>query len=244
MSEENLEQSTVNVELDAAIAQGWKPKEEFEGNADTWVDYPEFLRRGELFDAIKKSNKEVKELRKTLDELSQHHKKTLEAERKSSLEELKRAKAEALREGEHEKVVEIDEQIAEVRTTPVVQEKTTPKFDTWVKDNSWYTEDKALRAFANGLVQELIKENPGMDIDSIFDNVTSEVKQQFPQKFLKKTTKVLSGNGSAKDLSGKTFGYSELSAEEKTMHDRFVRRGVMTSDDYLKQIKSQRQAKG
>lgn len=242
MTEEKKEASDTNELMESAIEQGWKPKEEFEGDVNAWVDYPEFVRRGELFDAIKKANKETKELKKALEELSIHHRKTLEAEQKQAMELLKKAKAEALREGEHEKVVEIDEQIAEVRALPKKEEqKTTPKFDEWVKDNTWYNEDKVLRAFANGLVQDLLAENKNMDLDSVFEEITKEVKQQFPHKFQKKSTKVLSGGGTRGTVNSKDVSYSTLTPEEKQMHDRFVRRNVMTSEEYIKQIKAQRQ---
>lgn len=244
MSEDNTEGSNteVNEGMEKALSSGWKPKEEFEGDVSEWVDYAEFNRRGELFSAIKESKKEVKELRKALNELADHHKKTLEAEKKLALDSLKQAKAEALREGEHEKVVEIDEKIAEVRETKTPETKvSTPVFDSWVKDNPWYNEDKVLRAFANGLVQELKSDNPNISIEEVFETITTEVKQQFPQKFQKKTTNVLSGKGTSKPLNGSKFSTSDLTPEEKQMHDRFVRMGVLTSEKYLEQIKAQRQ---
>lgn len=226
-----------------ALSQGWKPKEEFEGDAAEWVDYPEFVRRGELFGAIKESKKEVKELRKTLMELSEHHRKTLEAERKNVIEDLKKNKVEALREGEHEKVVEIDEQIAAAREVPTESVKNaTPVFDKWVLDNPWYQEDKALRAFANGLVQELKEENPSIGIQEVFEKITAETKQQFPHKFQKKVSNVLSGGKGNSSLSGGTFSISDLTPVEKQLHDRFVRMGTMKSEEYIKQIKAQRQA--
>lgn len=242
MEEENKE---VNEIKEQAVSAGWKPKEEFEGPEDAFIDYPEFVRRGELFDAIKKSNKDVKDLRKALNDLSDFHNKTLEAEHKNNLEQLKQAKIAAIKEGEAEKVVAIDEQIAEVKTAQkenTTKKVETPVFDEWVKENKWYNEDAKLRAFANGMVQELKEGDPSISIEDVFEKITEEVKQTFPAKFQKKTTKALpSGNNLNRSNGGGSIEYSDLSPAEKTMHDRFVRLGVITSQKYIESIKAQRQ---
>jgi len=46
---------------DKARASGWRPKEEFEGDPDEWVDAGEFVRRKPLFDQIHNLKKQAKE---------------------------------------------------------------------------------------------------------------------------------------------------------------------------------------
>jgi len=50
----------------AAREQGWKPKEEFEGDEGKWRPAKEFVERGELFGKIDTLGKELKETKKPL----------------------------------------------------------------------------------------------------------------------------------------------------------------------------------
>jgi hypothetical protein len=63
-----------------AMEQGWVPKEEFQGDEETFIDAAEFVRRGELFGKIEHQNREMKLLRQSLEALKQHHSKTKEVE--------------------------------------------------------------------------------------------------------------------------------------------------------------------
>ena len=76
---------------DQAREQGWKPKEEFEGDPEKWRPAKEFVERGELFNKIDSMGKELKETRKALKMLQEHHAKVKEIEFKRAVEELKMA---------------------------------------------------------------------------------------------------------------------------------------------------------
>jgi len=58
-----------------AMAEGWRPKEEYQGDPEKWVDAAEFLRRGELFSKIELQSKEIKQLKQTMTEFAKHHEK-------------------------------------------------------------------------------------------------------------------------------------------------------------------------
>ena len=78
-----------------ALAQGWVPKDEYEGDPDRWVDAGEFVRRGELFRKIESQSKELKDVRKALAELAKHNSKIREVEYARAIEGLKAQKKEA-----------------------------------------------------------------------------------------------------------------------------------------------------
>lgn len=246
-------EETANPVMDQAVSAGWKPKEEFEGDPNTWVDYPEFVRRGELFDAIKNTKKEVRELKKTLSDLSAHHKRTAETERRNVLEALKNEKKQALADGNYDRVVEVDDVIADVKAAPVQAQpeaSSTLVFDSWIQDNQWYEKDKTLKVFADSMAKEILAESPNIPPEAFYTEVTKLVKQEFPHKFEKPSgpagNKVAGRpaiNGRVNGVSSSQVTYASLSPEEQQMHDRFVRRGVMKSEDYMKEISAQRAQK-
>ena len=67
----------VQVEVDPyeeqAREQGWRPKEEFDGDESKWRPAKEFVERGELFGKIDSLGKELKDTKKALKMLQEHH---------------------------------------------------------------------------------------------------------------------------------------------------------------------------
>ena len=58
-----------------AREQGWKPKEEYEGDPEKWRPAKEFVERGELFGKIDVLGRELKETKKALKLLQEHNSK-------------------------------------------------------------------------------------------------------------------------------------------------------------------------
>lgn len=71
-----------------ALRMGWKPKEEFNGDTSKWVDAETFIKRGEEFLPFVQANnkaleaknreldKELKKLKRSMEEFSEYHSKT------------------------------------------------------------------------------------------------------------------------------------------------------------------------
>lgn len=126
MAEENLqventpqEQVPQERQLSAieqkAIEQGWRPKEEFDGDESEFIDAPEFVRRGELFTKIEHQSKELKQVRQALEALKTHHNRVKETEYARALKELEAARKQALVEGEHDRFFALEEKIDEIK---------------------------------------------------------------------------------------------------------------------------------
>ena len=58
-----------------AIAQGWKPKDQWEGPPEEHRSAKDFLEFGEILGKLKTTSNEVKELKNSLRYLSEHQKK-------------------------------------------------------------------------------------------------------------------------------------------------------------------------
>lgn len=244
---ENLEQNVPEVSPVEAQAreQGWVPKDDFKGEEHKWVDAGEFLRRGELFSKIESQNKELKAIRETLLQFKDHHSKVQEAAYKKAVADLKAKKKEALLEGDADLVIEVDEQLDEVKqqqrviaAQPRVQEPAQehPAFVNWKQKNSWYENNKPMRGWADVRGLELAQE--GKSPDEVLRIVEREVREEFPKKF-ENPNRSKAGAVESSTQRGNRGGDSfELTSEQRTMMNKFVKSGLMTEAEYIADLKA------
>lgn len=242
MSDENTPE--VNPIEAEAIELGWQPKEEFEADPKNqgkrWRSAEDFMDRKPLFDKIESQSRELKEVKRALQHLGQQSSKVEELAYKRALEELKAEKVRALEEDNHEKVVEIDESIQELktqRTTPKPATQLNPEFEKWVSDNKWYANDTEMRAVADGIGMSLARQG-GLTPDEIMTKVTEKIKEIYPAKF-GRTTRVPpnpDSGGSRKTTGNGAAGVeSMMTPMEKRIMDTIINTG-MSKDDYMKQF--------
>lgn len=233
------------VEVEARSA-GWVPKEEYDGDEHKWVDAGEFLRRGELFAKINKQSSEVKELRRTVQQLADHNQKIKERAFKDAIASLKAQKKEALIEGDADLVVDIDDRIDDVKAAEQdfrrlsaqekseVQEQIHPEFAEWTNRNSWYVNDAPMAAFADALGRNLA--GHGKSPIEVLREVEKQVKAEFPHKFRNPNKDKPSSVESSNAKGGRTGGYTPTE-EERQIARRFVRAGAFkTEQEYYKQL--------
>lgn len=265
MSDENADvggeqeqESSVSPEvIREAELLGWVPKEKFRGSEDDWIDAEVFVKRGKEINPILRKNNElllnklnakdseIAEIKAAVDEFRKYHAETEERAYKRALSDLKAAKKEALETGDHEAVVEIDDEIADLKeskktevatsTEPTKQTPVTdPVYVSWESENRWIVDEPAL-ARAAEQAAELLRIRGETTTGRVFlDKVTDKVKEAFPEKFgntnRDRASPVEGSRPAAK--SGKR-GYADLPAEAKVACDRFVKQGLMTKDQYV-----------
>lgn len=242
-------QPTAN-EVEARTA-GWVPKDEYNGDENKWVDADEFVRRGPLFEKINVQSRELKEVKKALDQLKAHHSTVKETAYKEALAKLKAEKREAFIDGDPDKIIELDEkidavkdeqrkftQIRDAQVAADVQAEVHPEFAAWTERNSWYTSSTPMKAFADALGIEL--RATGLSPSEILRKVESQVKEEFPHKFRNANRDKASavegaGKGSGK---GASAGASDnLTDIERQVMNRFVRMNIMTEAEYKAELK-------
>lgn len=245
--EQNLEQAT-QPEMSSTERQaregGWVPKEEFHGEEHKWVEPGEFLRRGELFGAIEAKNKELKAIRETLAQFKDHHSKVQEKAYKQALQDLKAKKKEALIDGDADLVVEVDEQLADVRNQqaqierqskePAPQEE-HPEFVAFKSKNGWYDTSPSMRNWADGRGVELAKE--GRSPSEVLRTVEQEARKRFPERF-ENPNRTKAGaveQGTQRGGVGKSaYVPNEI---EKKMAANFVKQGLFKNEaEYYKEL--------
>jgi hypothetical protein len=239
------------VEIEAR-ASGWVPKEEFHGEAHKWVDAGEFVRRAPLFQKIDLQTRELKELKKGLEALKQHHAQVRETEYKRALDDLKAAKKDALIEGDVDTLVEIDDKVEAVKDAQrkfaaeqaaeaaraASPEVIHPEFAAWTKRNTWYETSKPMRAFADALGIEL--RSQGLSPSDVLKQVEVQIKEEFPNKFRnanRDKAPAVEGTSKGGGKSGGGVSEASLSDDERRVMNSIVRTGVMTKEQYIAELK-------
>lgn len=240
MSEENINESLPEVSPveQQARDQGWVPKEDFNGEEHKWVDAGEFLRRGELFGKIESQNKELKAIRETLAQFKDHHNKVQETAYKKAIADLKAKKKEALVEGDADLVIEVDEQLAEVRQAQKtieakpaepVEQTLHPEFVNWKNKNSWYEHNRPMRGWADMRGVELAEQ--GKSPAEVLRIVEQEVRKEFPSKFENPNRSKPGAVESSTSRGGKASADRyEPNATERQLAQKFVKQGLFKNE--------------
>lgn len=239
---ETTQEAQLTPTQEQALASGWVPKDSFKGDPDKWVDAAEFIRRGELFSKIDHQNREIKELRRTMEALAQHHQNVSEVEYQRALSTLKAQKKSALEEGDADLVIAVDEQIDAVkemqRNAPKVnvpqQQNDPQEFVSWKAQNQWYESDETLREYADAVGLQLHQQ--GLSPNEVLAKVSEKVRKTFPAKFQNPRQSRPSPveGSSAKGSSSSSF---QLTPEERRVMNTFVRQKVMTEEQYIAELK-------
>lgn len=261
---------TDNVEILGAVETearqfGWVPKEDFKGNEDDWKDAETFVKRGKEINGFLRNDlekikglvktereahaAEIKEIQSTIEEFKKYHNETETRAYKRALDDLKNQKAVAIEQGDGSLVVDIDEQIQNIKeaqrsneTSKTLKKEVPvnngvhPLFNTWVKENLWYKADAELKALADIIADEVGSANPELQGMPFYEEVTKLVKEAQPEKFqnpARKNSSVSSSSDGRSPSTNKKKGYNDLPTEAKAACDKFVKQKLMTQEQYV-----------
>lgn len=247
-----VEEVKVDAYESEARDQGWRPKEEWEGDPEKWRPAKEFVERGELFGKIDTLGRELKETKKALKMMQEHHSKVKESEYKRAVDELKALQKKHLEDGNSDGYLEASELLTDLKAEQKarqVQQEVTPKqadprFVQWVDKNRWYAQDANMREFADNLGLAYAQRHPDSDPTEVLDYVTREVRERFKTKFENpKRTQPSSVEGAGSGAPAANKAKFELSQEERKIMNTFLRTGAMTEEQYIAEVKAMRGVK-
>ena len=247
--QEQQEQIATDPYESDAREQGWKPKEEYEGDPNKWRPAKEFVERGELFGKIDSLGKELKDTKKALKMLQEHHSKVKETEYNRAVTELKTLQKKHLEEGNSDEYLKTTELLTDLKAEQKAREvmsqqqaaqpQVDPRFVAWQEKNSWYNKDAEMRQFADTLGLGYAQANPGMEPDDVLEYVSKQIKLAYKDKFENPNrTKPSAVEGSNNATPKKDE--VQLTDDERRVMNTFVRQGVMTKDEYIAQVKAMR----
>lgn len=232
-----------------ALEMGWRPKDEFDGDEEDFIDAKEFVRRKPLFERIEHQSKELKAVRKALEEFKGHYSKVQETEYKRALSELKATQRAALAEGDIEKYHALNEAIDEVQdeakelaqerdNIQVVEEVVDPRFQVWANRNPWYQSSPGMRNYADEVGKRL--QAQGLPPLEILQKVEAAVKKEFAHKFTNPNrASAPAVEGSAKRTSSVRDDFELNDQEKKIMHTLTSGpNALLTKEQYIKDLKA------
>jgi len=243
-----------------ARAQGWRPKEEYTGDASKWVDADLFVERGRNFNSKLKTDlaavqKELAAFKGTAEAFAKFHRETMASKDKeldTAIRQLRLQKAEATTDGEHEAVLVYEDRIEALQTqqkelkqtlaTPVeppapVTPEVHPIMQEWIEDgNEWFNTDTKMRNYSMMVAQEFRDAGDTTQGRKFMDKVTEKMKEEFPAKFgnpnRSRPGAVGTGNRSPAAPAGKTE--RDLPAADRELMDKFVKDKLMTKEAFIK----------
>lgn len=231
-----------------AMEMGWRPKTEFAGDEDSFIDAKEFVRRKPLFDKIEVQSKEIKNVRKAIEALQQHYTTREAAAVEQALTKLRTARQSAITDSDGESFEAIDTEIKRVEkeserlkrldTLPVQREELHPEFQVWTSKNDWYNKTTSMRAWADTRGVELAQQ--GLVPADVLRTIEKEVKTEFPHKFTnpnKTNAPDVENSSKAGSVSGKQNSF-DLTEQERKIMNTLVGGGHMTKEKYLDQLKA------
>lgn len=257
-----------------ALTKGWMTQEDWVAagkDPDEWVDAKSYIDRGEMMDRIKKQNTaidrykgELETAQAALKALGDHNRKIAKIERDKVVAELKREKAKAIRDDDAEAIVEIDEQLLELKQEEK-EDKVEAKQDAqaftqeqaivqeWLDDpeNEWYHQDWELHEAADSYFRFLTRGKKKVPVEQALKDTVTRMKEKYPDKFdgepstekKKSSTKVrdaaddTSEKGGGKG-AGKKYTARDLDDATLRMAKEMVRAGAFKNvQEYVDQLK-------
>lgn len=231
-----------------ALDNGWKPEEDFKADPKNegkkWRSAEEFMDRKSLFDRIETGNHEVKQLKKTLQQLSQHHAvvektayekalKDLKAERKTAIAENDMVRAEELL----DEMDSVRDKIQAVKPPVDVPAGPPPELVEFKQRNTWYERDDAMTRYANSVGQDLF--NEGLPPHKVLEGVERKTREAFPEKFRNPNRESAPEMVPSGRRAGPTTGF-RVTDEERKIAKNFAATGIMTEDQYYAELKKLR----
>jgi len=244
-----------------AMADGWRPQEEWKGDPDAWVSAKEFNRAKSLFNKIDHEVKarkayEVKlaELEKSFHDRIQN---VVEVTRQQTLADLNKQKREAVEEADYDLVQAIDEKIDtakdQLKDAPTHKEEKQAAVEeirspvqNWMSANSWFDKDAEMTDFALSYQQASLNRLPDptnisdAQLQATLEQTTVAVKRAFPEKLgsapAPTRARAPSVESGTPRRSNKRLSENDLSAEERTVMGKMSFHGAMDNDAYVQAI--------
>ena len=232
-----------------AMEMGWRPKTEFEGEEDDFIDAKEFVRRKPLFDKIETQSRELKNVRKAIEALKEHYGAREKAAVRQAIDQLTAAKEEAISNADGAAVTRIEKEIKaaekehdrieQLNKEPIVEDAPSvhPEFVSWKRQNEWYDNVGYMRAWADEFGIKLAQQ--GLGPQEVLKKVAEEVRKEFKHKFTnpnKANAPSVEGS-SSKNVRAKDDDFT-LSDQERKIMNTLVSTGTMTKEKYIAELKA------
>lgn len=168
-----------------AIEAGWKPKNQMK-EGEEFYSAEEFLRRGELMQAISKQKRKSDNLEKVISNLTEILKKQGDKINTVEISKVKDARKQAIENGDVKAVEEFDKHIEEVKQLTLQSDQHI--LNQFAESNAyWFNTNtektKEMRQYAINKEMEVRTKNPELPLSLILQEVRSSVEDQYQDFF-------------------------------------------------------------
>ena len=230
-----------------ALAKGWKPQDQYQGDPDEFVDAGEFLRRQPLFDQLSKKERKIRDLERKLEGTTKFVQGIEKRVRDQTLAEIEADRRKAVEDGDVEAFEDADKRYKEAAKEPEPPKEETDneipeevqafakRNDAWFEKNAAMTEDAvAYTKFYRGR---------GKDLNEALVEAEKDIKRKYADFFKnpnqERPQTVAGGN---RDKGKAQRGYNDLTPEQKgvwaAMKSVYHAEGKSVND-YIKELEKQ-----
>lgn len=239
-----------------ASSFGWQPKEEWVAagkDPEDWRSAKEFNERGELYQSLHSTKRDLKQTQATLTALQRHHQFVFEKAHQQAVDELKRDKRLAMRDQDLEAVEAIDDAIEskqkefQAAQMALVQEQRAaavaaqphPEFQAWVGRNQWYQSNTEMKDDADAFGVVFMQKNPTASPAQVLQYVEGRVRKQYADQFKvrKAAPAAVSGVNRSNTAGRPVADDFEMNETEQDIMKNLVSTGVMTEAQYKAELK-------
>lgn len=234
------EESILNPLEALAKSHGWKV--DGEKGAKEFIEF--------ALDNFSPRGKEIKELKATVDAMKTHMDKQRQAGYQQALYDLQQARQDAILDGNIAEVDALDQRIEQherelEKETPEEQSFSPEAMEFMERHSDWIQDKESLLAFE---MRQFTEQRDtalaalNLPHDKHIAVLEKNLKEKFPQYFNASDTKSHASvdrdsySGTVKTRRGKS-GFEDLNPAQKLAARQFEKRGVMTVDQYITQLK-------
>lgn len=219
------------------MAKGWNP--------DGVKSAEEYSRTEPLYEEIKSRGKQLKQMQKAIDALTQHMSKQEKIAYDKALHTLRQERHEAIARGDIRDVERIEAETQQLLTPPPVAIPEAEAFKEKYENifNSANYEEMEIVKFLQERDVELMSRNlaPAEHMKTLEQHMLKKFPSYFGQKEVvnrNDTSSVETGNSSnvVKKSSRSRFSLHDLNNEQKQVARDFEKFGIMKVDEYIKQL--------
>lgn len=232
---------------DLAKSMGWVDEDKFRGDKSRWVDADTFVEKGMndlpiLRERLKAQSSTITEMKNDFTEFKTHHENAVNSEYQRAMRELEEKQLKTVEEGDTEEYKRIHSEKIKLANERAATNSNNGSgqaaYEAWKRDSEWFEKDEVLTTYAQGKADKIAADFPELRGKPEFlDKLEEEVKKAFPDKFQDSrfSPAAVESGGRAPGGQRTAFGYNNLPPDAKAACDKFVRQGLITREQYVKE---------
>jgi len=247
VEEEVNEPNEENIAL--AKSMGWVEEEKFRGDKSRWVSADTFVEKGMndlpiLRERLRNQSRQMDEMKSDMTDFKKYHEDTETRAYQRAFTDIEAKQRATVDDGDSEKYELLQRQkqalATEHRARQVPQAQPENEVvSRWKAERSWYNENPTMRSYAENSAASFIGDTrPELrGTPEFLDAIDDEVKKRFPAYFENKNRNnapTVESGGMTQRKRSNGRAYQDLPADAKVACDKFVRRGLVTKAQYVK----------